>query len=62
MGLCPSPDTFDIEYWYVILFWGIFEMGFGVWIMRIDIGMRDYGEERWEKDSVLFLSGTNKII
>jgi hypothetical protein len=42
----------SIEYCYVILFWGIFFMGLCVLIMRVDIGLRDYGEERKKKENL----------
>ena len=35
-----------INYWYVILFWGIFMLGFWTFIMIVNPELKDYGEER----------------
>ena len=35
-----------IDYWYVILFWGIFFMGFWAFIVVVNPELKDYWELR----------------
>ncbi len=35
-----------IDYWYVVLFWGIFFMGLWIFIMIVNPELKDYGEQR----------------
>ncbi len=40
-----------INYWYVILFWSIFFMGFWTFIMVVNPELKDYGEKGGKGES-----------
>ena len=52
----------NVDYWYVVLFWGIFFMGFWAFIMIMNPELKDYGEYRRKRRIRKMTMGTPIVI